>query len=179
MDIISKLFGLFEMFGGRGYGEDVTQCEHALQVAHFAREDGASDTLVAAGLLHDVGQFLDGAGDAADRDGRDARHEHSGAAFLEQYFPEAVVAPIRLHVAAKRYLCAIEPAYHATLSAASALSLRLQGGPFDAGEAAAFARLPFAQDAIRLRRYDDLGKQTDFDVSPLESYRPLLGKLLL
>jgi [1-hydroxy-2-(trimethylamino)ethyl]phosphonate dioxygenase len=174
MDIIDEIFVLFAKYGDRGYGEDVNQREHALQAAHFAREAGEPDTLIAAALLHDVGQFLNEAGEAAEREGRDARHEVNGADLLARYFPEAVVAPIRMHVAAKRYLCAIDPAYHDGLSAASRLSLRLQGGPFDAREAEDFSRLPYADEALRLRRYDDLGKQSDLAVVGLEEHRALL-----
>jgi phosphonate degradation associated HDIG domain protein len=179
MDIVDEIFGLFARYGDRGYGEDVNQREHALQAAHFAREAGEPDTMIAAALLHDVGQFLNEAGEAAEREGRDARHEMGGAAMLERHFPPSVVMPIGLHVAAKRYLCAIDPAYHEGLSAASRLSLRLQGGPFVADEAADFARLPHADEAVRLRRYDDLGKQRDFAVPGLESYRALLESVRL
>jgi phosphonate degradation associated HDIG domain protein len=177
MDIIDALFGLFGRYGDSGYGEDVTQTEHALQAAHFAYKAGEPDALVVAALLHDVGQFLRGAGDMAEREGRDARHEVGGAVMLERYFPPAVVAPIRLHVAAKRYLCAIDPAYHDGLSEASRLSLSLQGGPFSQEEAGHFASLPFSAEALRLRRYDDLGKQRDLAVQSLEDYRPLLQKV--
>jgi phosphonate degradation associated HDIG domain protein len=179
MDIIDELFGLFDRFGERDYGEAITQREHALQAAHFARQAGEPDTLVAAALLHDVGQFLGGAGEAADRDNRDACHEVNGAELLARFFPEAVVAPIRLHVAAKRYLCAIEPGYFDDLSAASRLSLRLQGGPFDADQAERFLQTPHAEEAVRLRRYDDLGKQQDFPVAAIESYRDLLEAVRL
>jgi phosphonate degradation associated HDIG domain protein len=179
MDIIDELFGLFARYGDRDYGEDVTQTEHALQAAHFAREAGEPDTLVVAALLHDVGQFLRGAGEVAEREGRDARHEVGGAAMLERYFPAAAVVPIRLHVAAKRYLCAIDPAYHDGLSEASRLSLSLQGGPFSLEEAEDFKKLPFSAEAVRLRRYDDLGKQRDLAVQGLEAYRPLLQKIRL
>lgn len=179
MSIIDDVFGLFGRFGDRAYGEAVDQCAHALQAAHFARVDRASDALVAAALLHDIGQFLQNAGEAAEAEGRDARHETGGAAYLAPYFPQAVTEPIRLHVAAKRYLCAIEPGYHDGLSEASRLSLRLQGGAFSAEEAAAFAAHLFAADAIRLRRYDDLGKQRTLNVAPLESYRQMLEALRL
>lgn len=179
MDIIDELFGLFESCGDRGYGEDVNQRDHALQAAHFARQAGEPDMLVAAALLHDVGQFLGRAGEAAEREGRDARHEIGGAALLERHFPQAVVAPIRLHVAAKRYLCAIEPGYHDGLSHASRLSLGLQGGPFSAIEAEEFTRLPFAMEAVRLRHYDDLGKQHDLVVPGLKAYRALLESVRL
>jgi phosphonate degradation associated HDIG domain protein len=174
MDIIDEIFALFARYGDRGYGEDVNQREHALQAAHFAREAGEADAMIAAALLHDVGQFLNQAGEAAEREGRDARHEIGGAAMLERHFSPSVVMPIRLHVAAKRYLCAIDSTYHDGLSAASKLSLQLQGGPFTDDEAVEFARLSHADDAVRLRRYDDLGKQRDFAVPGLDAYRGLL-----
>lgn len=179
MDIVDEIFALFARYGDRGYGEDVNQREHALQAAQFAREAREGDAMIAAALLHDVGQFLNEAGEAAEHEGRDARHEVGGAAMLERHFPPSVVLPIRLHVAAKRYLCAIDPAYHDGLSAASKLSLRLQGGPFTAEEATKFANLPQANEAVRLRRYDDLGKQRELSVPALESYRALLESVRL
>ena len=177
MDIIDTIFSLFAKYGGRDYGEDINQREHALQAAHFAREAGEPATLIAAALLHDIGQFLNEAGEAAERDGRDARHEIGGADLLARYFPGSVVEPIRLHVAAKRYLCAIDPAYHDGLSAASRLSLRFQGGPFLPHETEAFERQPYAAEAVRLRRYDDLGKQRDLTIPGLETYRTLLASV--
>ncbi|MBU6269370.1 MAG: phosphohydrolase, partial [Sphingomonadales bacterium] len=94
------------------------------------------------------------------------------------YFGPAVTEPVRLHVAAKRYLCAIDPGYRERLSAASELSLQLQGGPFDATQTAAFERHPHFADALRLRRFDDAAKRADWAVPPLEAYRPLLRRLL-
>ncbi len=178
MTVVDTLYALFARYGDRSYGEDVSQRDHALQVADVARADGAPDTLVVAALLHDIGQFLDREESHA-ADDPDEHHELSGAAFLAHHYPPAVVAPIKLHVAAKRYLCAVEPGYHATLSDASVASLSDQGGPFDPAEALAFARVPYAHDAIRLRRYDDFGKQLDREVPPLDFYRPLLTRLLL
>lgn len=176
--IIDEIFAICRQFGDLSYGEDISQMEHILQCGHLARTDGAPDTLIAAALLHDIGQFLDDAGNAAEQRGVDARHEVTGAAYLAPYFPQAVTEPVRLHVEAKRYLCAVEPGYLETLSRASALSLSLQGGPHDEQEKAAFLALPAAPDAIRLRRYDDTGKKPAWDVPSLESYRPLLESLL-
>lgn len=102
----------------------------------------------------------------------------TGAAFLTPSFPPGVTEPIRMHVDAKRYLCAIEPGYRQSLSRASALSLQLQGGPMDEREAQSFRQSPFFDDAIRLRRYDDTGKRDGWQVPDLESYRPLLEKLI-
>lgn len=176
--IIDDIFTLLRESGDLSYGEDVSQMAHILQCGHLARVDGASDAMVAAALLHDVGQFLNDAGNAAEQKGIDAQHEVTGAAFLARWFPPSVTEPVRLHVEAKRYLCAVESGYAEALSRASALSLRLQGGMHNVRQQNDFLSLPTAQDAIRLRRYDDRGKRPDWDVPDLESYRSLLTSLL-
>lgn len=178
-DFIDRIFNIFNILGSLSYGEDVTQMEHILQCSRLAQIDGADDALVAAALLHDIGQFLDEAGNAAEKRGIDARHEVTGAAFLRGHFPPAVTEPVRLHVEAKRYLCATEPGYSESLSGASVLSLRLQGGPMNAQEMGDFEKNPYFHEAVRLRRYDDQGKQKEWDVPPLESYRTLLESLLI
>jgi phosphonate degradation associated HDIG domain protein len=176
-DLIRDIFHAFAQRGGDRYGEDVTQLEHALQCAHLAAEEGAGEALVAAALLHDYGHFFEGRGDVAARDHADAHHEAHGAALLRRWFGPEVTTPIALHVAAKRYLCSFEPGYEAALSAASALSLELQGGCFTPDQARKFADTPFADDAIRLRRWDDAGKVVGVVIPPLESYADLLARL--
>jgi phosphonate degradation associated HDIG domain protein len=175
--VIDEIFETYDRLGQRSYGEDVTQLAHMLQAAHFAATDHAPDELVAAALLHDVGHFIEEAGDAAELSGIDARHEVHGAAYLARIFPTAVTAPIALHVAAKRYLCAVEPGYLDGLSDASRLSLSLQGCAFTPDEVRAFEARPYFSEAVRLRRYDDLAKQPELDVAGLETYRPLLQRL--
>jgi phosphonate degradation associated HDIG domain protein len=179
MNVIEQIFDLFERFGSQTYGEDATQLQHALQTAELARDSGGAETLVAAALLHDIGQLMGNAGDAAEVLGIDARHEVGGARFLSRHFPPAVCEPVRLHVAAKRYLCAVDPAYAANLSRASALSLDLQGGPMSAEEVRAFEAEPFFMDAVTLRRLDDAGKLPDWQAPDLANYRPLLEALLV
>ena len=93
--------------------------------------------------------------------------------------PDAVLEPIRLHVDAKRYLCTMEPGYWETLSPASQHSLVLQGGPFTPKEAMQFAAQPFAQEAIRLRRYDDHAKVPGLVTQPLRYYMAGLERLAL
>lgn len=176
--IIDDIFAMFTRHGSEHYGEDVTQLEHVLQAAQIAREDGASDDLTLAALLHDIGQFIDDAGLAADQEQRDARHEIAGAAFLARAFPASISEPVRLHVAAKRYLCALEDGYRQALSRASETSLLLQGGPFAATELAAFEAEPWFREAVALRRYDDMGKRKGWNVPGLESYRPLIERAL-
>lgn len=178
-DVIDRIFDLFERFGMVYYGEDATQLQHALQAAELARRNRCSDALIAAALLHDVGQFIDDAGNAAESLGIDARHEISGSSYLSDYFPREVTEPVRLHVAAKRYLCAIDPAYLKGLSRASAVSLALQGGPMSAEEVREFEAEPFFADAVTLRRLDDMGKHPSWRVPDLASYRPLLQSLIV
>jgi phosphonate degradation associated HDIG domain protein len=177
--IIEQIFGLFERFGSERYGENATQLQHALQVAELARRNGCTPALIAASLLHDIGQLMDDAGNAAETRGVDARHEISGAKFLEAYFPASVSEPVRLHVAAKRYLCAVEPAYPDNLSRASRLSLKYQGGPMMPEETRRFEAEPLHGDAVTLRRFDDAGKLPDWYPPDLASYRALLESLLI
>jgi [1-hydroxy-2-(trimethylamino)ethyl]phosphonate dioxygenase len=168
---INELIQLFKAHGHSEYGgEAVTQAEHALQTATLAREAGAPDTLVAAALLHDVGHLLHELPDDAPDRGIDDLHEALAAGYLEKYFVDAVTEPVRLHVAAKRYLCATEPGYLEKLSEPSILSLQLQGGPMSAEEAADFAANPFALDAVQLRRWDDEAKDPAKITPPVDDF---------
>ena len=177
---IDQLFEAFARHGDNHYGERVSQTAHALQCAEFAVRDGADEALVAASLLHDYGHLIE-ADRMLDPDNptTDEMHEMLGADALGAIFGPAVVQPIALHVAAKRYLCATEPGYLEGLSAASAQSLVLQGGPFDADQARQFEAMPFAADAVRLRRYDDRGKIDGGETTRLSDDRDLLLRLAL
>jgi phosphonate degradation associated HDIG domain protein len=155
----AEIHRLFENRGGDLYiGEKVTQLEHGLQCALTAREENAPSEEVLAALLHDVGHLLHNLPEDCAEQGVDDHHEELGWRWLEKRFPPEVSEPVRLHVAAKRYLCSVEPAYHAGLSEASILSLKLQGGPMSPDEAAAFRANPHHESAIRLRRRDEKGK---------------------
>jgi predicted HD phosphohydrolase len=168
MTIIDHILQFFAEKGQQAYfGEAVTETEHALQTAYQAEEASASDSVIAAALLHDVGHLLHGLPEDIAVRGIDGRHE------------EAVADPVRLHVAAKRYLCAVDPAYQAALSPASQLSLRLQGGPFSPDEVRRFEQEPFGQAAVCLRRWDDAAKVEGLVVPGLEHYRPCLQAVLL
>ncbi|WP_448661297.1 HD domain-containing protein [Sphingomonas sp. CJ20] len=173
--IIERIFDIFERFGASHYGEDASQLAHALQTAELARRNHCSDAMIVAALLHDIGQFLGDAGNAAEKSGVDALHEEAGAQFLRPYFPPEVTEPIRLHVIAKRYLCSVEPGYLIGLTRASALSLRLQGGPMTPDEARAFEANPYFADAVQLRRFDDMGKNPAWRVPDLASHRARLA----
>jgi phosphonate degradation associated HDIG domain protein len=172
MSIVYQIIALFKQRGGEAYfGEPVSQLEHALQAAHLAAEEGAPDTLVVAALLHDIGHLLHGLSEEIADRGVDARHEAVGEAWLSRHFGAEVVEPVKLHVAAKRYLCAVDPAYRSQLSPASVQSLALQGGPFTGEEVREFERHPYYREAVRLRRWDDLAKVPGLEVPGLENYR--------
>jgi predicted HD phosphohydrolase len=155
--------------GKRRYlGEPVTVIEHSLQTAHLAEREGAALPLVAAALLHDIGWLLRGGS---------RHHDLRGAAFLAEAFGPDVSEPVRLHVTAKRYLCSVEPGYHAALSAASVRTLRTQGGLLDTDGVGAFEAEPYCADAITLRRLDDRAKVPGTRTPGLAHYRRLLELL--
>jgi phosphonate degradation associated HDIG domain protein len=150
---------LYAAKGGRMYsGEPVTQLEHALQSAWLAERAGASDTLVAASLLHDIGHMVNDQGETPTDRGVDDLHQYHALAVLRGLFPDAVLEPIRWHVDAKRYLCRERPDYYASLSPDSKRSLVLQGGVYSAQESDAFAARLWADEAVQLRLWDDLAK---------------------
>jgi [1-hydroxy-2-(trimethylamino)ethyl]phosphonate dioxygenase len=175
MNVIDEIFHIFKTKGDAAYfREPVSQKEHALQAARQAEQEGAQPALVVAALLHDVGHLVHDMGeDIADRS-VDARHELAGEAWLAQHFPPEVTEPVKLHVAAKRYLCRVNPEYMARLSPASIQSLELQGGPFIEDEAREFERYRYYLDAVRLRCWDDGAKIPGLDVPDLDHYRPAL-----
>ncbi|MYS23050.1 DUF971 domain-containing protein [Streptomyces sp. SID4948] len=173
---------LAELFAGAGaaeyLGESVTMAQHMLQAGMRAEAAGAPPHLVAAALLHDVGH-LEGAVTGQDlMAGTDNRHSHTGADLLGRWFGSEVTEPVRLHVAAKRYLCAVDPTYGATLSEASRYTLRVQGGEMTPAQAAAFAALPGAANAVAVRRWDEEAKDADAATPPFEHFLPLLTALL-
>jgi len=176
-DPVDHIIGLLAELGTDRYGgEEVTQLTHALQCATFAQRDGASDSLVAAALLHDIGHLVNPKDEGATLRGIDAAHEKVGAAYLSRWFGPAVTAPVAQHVAAKRYLCQAEDGYFARLSEESVRSLAVQGGPFSDGEAAAFLARPYAEEAVALRRWDELAKDPEMVTPALEDFRPVLER---
>ena len=160
-------------------GEPVTQLEHALQTAALAQGQGADDELITASLLHDLGHLLQDLGDTPTLRGVDDMHQFAALPFLRGLFGERVLDAIRLHVDAKRYLCATRPEYHDALSADSKRSLRLQGGIFDAAQASIFIARPGAADAVRVRLWDDLAKTAGAATPPLAHFLSIASRCRL
>jgi gamma-butyrobetaine dioxygenase len=178
-DAVESIEGVFLSADGMVYlGEKVTMIQHQLQAAALAR--GSSDSLVAAALLHDIGHMLGREGGATEAlaDDRDAHHDSIGARWLARWFRPDVTEPVRLHVAAKRYLVATEPGYASKLSAASVHTLRLQGGPMSPTEVREFDALEFAHDAVTLRRFDEAAKDPNHEAPGFDTYRDLLARLI-
>jgi phosphonate degradation associated HDIG domain protein len=186
--IIGPVGAIAELFGSEGardyLGEPVTVAAHLLQAGALAEAAGAPPALVAAALLHDVGHLRGADVAVAEVSGRDLmagsgnRHGARGAAYLSRWFPAAVTEPVRLHVAAKRYLCAVEPSYFALLSEASVYTLSVQGGPMSTAQARGFEASPYAADAVRVRRWDDQAKDPSAEVPGFGHFRPLLAGLV-
>jgi len=183
LDLLEQLF---EGEGAAEYlGEEVTLAQHMLQAGALAEAAGAAPHLVAAALLHDVGHLgpscpsagKEGGSGLRLMAGEDNRHSHTGADWLARWFGPEVTEPVRLHVAAKRYLCAVEPGYRERLSEASEYTLRLQGGPMDEAQAAAFAARPGAADAVAVRRWDEQAKDATAPTPGFAHFRPLLAGL--
>lgn len=174
-----RIFSVFHEHGSRHYGEHVSELEHALQTAEFARKFGESDAVVLSCLLHDYGHMLHDLGEDIARKGIDAKHEEIGAALLKDMFPEEILEPIRQHVAAKRYFCWKNSAHAEGLSESSRLSLQLQGGAMTESEAKSFETNPHFESCLKVRRYDDMGKVPAMHTAELESYGNLIERFSL
>jgi phosphonate degradation associated HDIG domain protein len=178
---IEHVLALYEEFGTFTYDEELAQLDHALQTAALAAHEAASEELVVAALLHDVGHLLAIQAGRAEGESavpaEDLTHEAVGARYLAGLFPPAVTGPIALHVRAKRYLCAMDSEYVAGLSAGSVRSLKLQGGPMSVTEVRVFERNPASASAVRLRGWDDGGKLDDLEVAPLSAYVEVLRRV--
>jgi phosphonate degradation associated HDIG domain protein len=174
---LKSIRALFDARGGCQYsGEAVSQLEHALQCAHLAEQAGSGAALITAAFLHDVGHMTSPLEGTPTLRGEDDKHQYHGAVALKGAFPEAVLTPIRLHVEAKRYLCAVDAEYWANLSGDSKRSLVLQGGIHSRDEANEFIGQEHAQDAVNLRRWDDLAKVAGRQTPDLDHFLAIAKK---
>ena len=178
-EIISEIEAIYSRWGTSKYDEQISQIEHAVQCAEFARRAEADDELIVATLLHDIGHLLElerREGNAVLTENDD--HESTGAAFLARHFSSAVTAPIALHVEAKRFLCTTEETYFGKLSLGSVRSLEMQGGKMSAEEVERFAKHPARESAVALRRWDELGKELEPSGLTFADFREYLRRCL-
>lgn len=178
-NIVEFIADIFERRGAESYlGEPVTMSQHMLQGAWLAEQDGAPEELVAAALLHDIGHYTSEFGTYSPDDVEDKHHDEAGGEVLAPFFPPVIVECVRLHVSAKRYLCATDSTYFGKLSQASVHTLSLQGGPMNADEVAEFRRNPFHDEAVRVRIWDEGGKIADMKTRTFRDYVPLLERVV-
>jgi phosphonate degradation associated HDIG domain protein len=180
--IVDELEAIYIESGARRYevgaaDGGVTQLQHALQCARLAEQAGAGDELIVAALLHDLGHLIQRDAHGELDPSLDDAHQYIALPFLRRWYGPGVLEPIKLHVDAKRYLCAIEPGYGERLSAGSRHSLELQGGPFELAQATRFIQRPYAADAVALRRWDDRAKDVAAIVPSFGYWRPLLREV--
>ena len=178
-DITADIQALLEQKASGRYGLSlINQQQHALQAAWLAEREGRGDALIVASLLHDIGHMVHELGENPAAHGIDDRHEELGQAWLVNHFGPEVTEPVRLHVAAKRYLCAREADYFAKLSPDSVRSLQLQGGPMSPEEVAEFEALPHFAEAVQLRRYDEQAKVKGLETPPVAHFMPAVRRCL-
>jgi phosphonate degradation associated HDIG domain protein len=178
MTLVDQVLAIYAERGAQSYfGEPLSVTEHALQAAYFAQLDDAPPALIVASLLHDIGHLIDPAAERIEEWRSDAHHEIGGARWLAGHFEAPVSEPVRLHVAAKRYLCGSDAGYLRLLSPASVKTLQLQGGAMTSAEIAGFETQPYHRESVRLRRYDDRAKIAGFSTPRLEHYVPLMQRL--
>jgi phosphonate degradation associated HDIG domain protein len=177
--IVPFLADIFARRGGEEYlGEPVTMAEHMLQGATLAERAGASEQIIVAALLHDIGHFTSEFGTYNPSDTHDRHHEEAGAEVLEAFFPTIVTDCVRYHVAAKRYLCATKPEYFKRLSEASVHTLQLQGGPMSAEEVAEFETNPNVKEIVQVRYLDDAGKHADMETPGFAHFAPMVQRVV-
>jgi phosphonate degradation associated HDIG domain protein len=178
-NIVDHIEDVFKRRGAESYlGEKVTMAQHMLQSAQCAEQAGADDSQIVASLLHDIGHYKNEIPETSLSKGIDNYHEEAGANFLEDYFPSSVVEPIRQHVAAKRYLCAVKSDYFGRLSQASVHTLNLQGGPMNAEEVKEFEKNNYLEQCIQVRYWDEEGKDPERNHPQFSYYRPLVESLV-
>lgn len=178
-NIVAFIADIFDRRGHEEYlGEAVTMQQHMLQGATLAVNEGGSEELVVAALLHDIGHFTSEFGSFTMDDTVDRYHESAGAEILERFFPKLVVDCVRHHVAAKRYLCAVDASYHDALSVASQHSLKLQGGAMSRQEIEEFEKLEHLDDIVKVRLFDDAGKDPEMETPNFAYFAPMIKRVL-
>ena len=174
IDFINKIY---EEKGGEGYGEHVTQLQHALQGATIAVERGYDTEIVVAVLLHDIGHLMD----CEEQMGKlgTVNHEDVGADYLLVLgFSYRLSELVRNHVKTKKYLVARNEEYRKNLSDASLGTLEYQGGPMTSEECDEYEKTEFFQDHLKVRELDDLAKEKDVKTHTWDYFLPLIEKCL-
>jgi len=177
---VEDIFALYEKHGAANYyGEDVSQLEHMCQSAELARKGGYDDEVVLAAFFHDIGYLIQSETQETMGGYGRINHEKEAGAFIRRMgFSEKVASLAEQHVNAKRYLTFADPDYYNRLSDASKNTLKHQGGPMTAQEAAAFKADPLFELNITMRRWDEEAKLQDQPIPDLNIYKEIAERHL-
>ena len=178
MNIIDQIISSYLNNKSLYIGEKVTISEHMIQTAMLAEKANCSSNLICSSLLHDYGHFISKNPDDLVNKKKDGKHEDLGFKFLNKYFIKDVVGPIKYHVKAKKYL-ARDKKYYNTLSEASKISLKLQGGVMSNNEAKEFESNEFFESSIKLRKFDENAKKVGLKIKSINEYKNLLAAKLI
>ena len=178
MNIVEKVISNFINNKSLYIGEKITISEHMIQTAMIAENAKSSNNLICSCLLHDYGHFILEDPDELVKKNQDGKHEDIGYEYLKKFFKKDVVEPIKYHVKAKRYL-ARKKKYFNSLSDASKISLKLQGGVLKNDESKEFEKNSFFKSSIKLRMFDESAKRTDIKIKSIFEYKKLMNLYLL
>jgi len=175
--VVEEVFELYQKHGSNEYaGEKISQLEHMVQAAQLAREGGYDDEIVLAAFLHDIGHICAANYITEDMNGFGVmNHEKIGANFLRKRgFGERIARLVENHVSAKRYLTFKYPEYYEGLSEASKKTLEFQGGRMNYDEAMLFEQDELFEEFIAMRRWDELAKEENFPLQPIDHFKDLM-----
>ena len=178
MDITEKIISNFKNNKSLYIGEKVTIAEHMIQSAMMAEKSKSKNNLICSCLLHDYGHFILEDPEELVKKSKDGKHEDIGYEYLKKFFKKEVVDPIKYHVLAKRYLVK-EKKYYNSLSDASKISLKLQGGMLNKKQCKEFEKKDYFKNSIKLRKFDEVAKKSDIKMKSIIEYKDLLNSQLL
>ena len=177
--VVNEIFCLYETYGESSYSEHVSITCHSLECASLAEQDGQPTEVVIGTFLHDIGHLV----------GKDQKletmvsngtilgtkdHDEVGAAYLRNFgFPKNICQLVQGHVQAKRYLVWKHPDYHSKLSDASKNTLLQQGGVMSDFEADKFEKSEQFDVILKMRKWDEQGKDSEVETPPLQNYKRL------
>ncbi len=178
MNIVNQIISNYLNNKSLYIGEKVTMSEHMIQTAMLAEKNSCSTNLICSSLLHDYGHFILENPDDLVVKNKDGKHEDVGYEFLKKYFVKDVIGPIKYHVKAKKYL-AKDETYYKLLSEASKISLELQGGVMSNVEAKKFESNKFFENSIKLRKFDEIAKESGLKIKSINEYENILISKLI
>ena len=173
VNIIDQIIFAFTNNKSLYIGEELTISEHMIQTAMLAENNKCSSNLICSSLLHDYGHFVVEDPNLLVTNQIDGNHETIWANYLKTFFSNEIIEPILLHVDTKKYLTR-DKKYLNSLSEASKVSLKLQGGVMSDNEAEQFEQNKNYKNAIKLRRFDEGAKKQNIKIKNIEDYKELL-----